>query len=63
MLRTKDDRFIMNSFILKIAQSVWIFFHDNISFSLSEEKINYSTSHEVLPQINCNHLGEIFDKK
>lgn len=53
----------MNSFILKIAQSVWIFFHDNISFSLSEEKINYSTSHEVLPEINCNHLGEIFDKK
>ena len=52
MLRTKDDRFIMNSFTLKIAQSVWIFFHDNISFSLSEEKISYSTSHEVLPEIN-----------
>ena len=41
MLRTKDYKFIMNSFILKIAQSVRIFFHDNIGFSLSEEKKNY----------------------
>lgn len=63
MSRTKDNKFMMNSFILTIGLFVWMFFHDNIRFSISEEKSNYVTSDGVLSEINYNYLDKIFGRK